>query len=612
MISINSALKILKKYGYSSLNTSPFIYVRNKEVGINYSYIDNKYGITDRVISFHNDIDLDLFLKRYQWYKLNGKKEGVILKLNNYEVSSPEVMYIRNNHVMSDNEMFNMKNFDKLEEKNKKLSHAKRLLIEAQNLIDHYYLEKSTIDNYSQNLFKKENELKNYYVELQSLVDRYNKVNSHLISEEEEYKFKTDVKLESEINTKIAEYNKKLPTEEDIYHLIEDIWFLNKKLESNSLYMHALRYNDSIDEEIRLVVTKIDFMKELLSKKNFKIINLKKKFDNIDSQSTYESIYDDNFEVKYKRFIDKKYDVLDAINEFRLAEYLNNFKTYNEYDIEKNINRCKNEKEEVKESTVTFEDINKSLKKQFNNNLSDDERNAILLYSSYYRELFDMIINTNGYESLSSSDLLNILSITDSFNEVFEECYTKTKELIDLDINEIIKNTVFKKVNFDSKEKFIESIKYNIKLLININDKIRLNNDINLYFSTNDFDTLGKETFIRTSSIISPYMINKKGNYRVISAKVKKGVYALYSPYYLALPSKNSYNQEISIMDKDNNEIIIDTRDVYINKDKNTLVYTRFKSHTYNDDDITIVDKCDVDYKININKVIIEKRNIDE
>ena len=85
MISFESALKIFKKYGYSSKTVHPYLYKNNKEVGINYSYIDSKYGITERVISFHNDLDFDLFLRRYQWYKLNGKKYNhMYLKSNDY------------------------------------------------------------------------------------------------------------------------------------------------------------------------------------------------------------------------------------------------------------------------------------------------------------------------------------------------------------------------------------------------------------------------------------------------------------------------------------------------------------------------------------------------
>ena len=88
MLTLDSALRVFKKYGYNSKTVHPYLYENNKEVGVNYSYIDNKFGITERVVSFHNEIDLDLFLRRYQWYKLNGKKYDVSLKLNNYEVSN--------------------------------------------------------------------------------------------------------------------------------------------------------------------------------------------------------------------------------------------------------------------------------------------------------------------------------------------------------------------------------------------------------------------------------------------------------------------------------------------------------------------------------------------
>ena len=80
MITFESALKVLKKYGYKSKDSQPYLYKNNKEIGINYSYIDEKYGITDRVISFRNDIDLDMFLKKYQWYKLNNKNKIDLIK----------------------------------------------------------------------------------------------------------------------------------------------------------------------------------------------------------------------------------------------------------------------------------------------------------------------------------------------------------------------------------------------------------------------------------------------------------------------------------------------------------------------------------------------------
>ena len=483
MISIESALKILKKYGYNSKTVQPYLYIKNKEIGINYSFIDSKYGITERVISFHNDIDLELFLKKYQWYKLNGKKQGVVLKLNNYEVANPEVLYIRNDHVMTDNEMFNIETYDKQEKKNKKLTSDKRLLLVVNELMDHYYIEKDAKEKYTNNLYNKERELKRYYLELQNLIDRYNKNNTHPSIDDDKRVFNVSLTLESDINSKLAKYKSKLPKEEEIKELINKAWELNKLLEVNNSYMYALRYNDDVDEELRLVVTKIDFMKEILEKKSFKIVNLKKRFESIDSQSTYESVYDDNFDDKYKEFINKKYDVKDQINIFRLAEYLNNFKTRNEYDIEKNVAKCKNEIREKQETFETdIEIVYKDLNKQFET-LNENEKNSLILYNSFYKELFNMIESINDFEELSINNLINLLNITHNYNNVYEECYTKVKELLELDVNKKIKNSIFKNINFDSQELFIKSLLDTIKIISNINEKMKLNSTFLTYSS---------------------------------------------------------------------------------------------------------------------------------
>lgn len=613
MISFESALRIFKKYGYNSKTVHPFLYKNNNEIGVNYSYIDSKFGITERVVSFHNEIDLDLFLRRYQWYKLNGKKYNVSLKLNNYEIPNPEVLYIRNNHVMTDAEMFNIDSYDKREKSNLKLSGTKRYLIEAEALMDHYYQEKNLKEKYVKNLISKEKELQRYYLDLQNLIDIYNVNNTHPSIDEINRVFKTDLVLESDINSKLSEYKKKLPKEEDLKLLINRIWELNKSLELNPDYMYALRYNDDVDEEMRLVVTKIDFMKEIISKKRFKIIDLKKKFDSIDNQSTYESIYDDNFEVKYKEFVNKKYDQKDNINEFRLCEYLNDFKSNNEYDIERNVSRCKNEiTEKVEDFDTSIEDINKDLIKQFNNNLNEDEKSALILYNSFYRELFEMIGSIEGFSVLPVNEIIGLLNITNNFLSIYDECYTKVKKLLDDEINKNVKKTIFKNINFESKEEFIKSIINNINILININDKIKLNYNSKLYFSTNDFDSLGKDSFIYTSSIIAPYLIKKSKNYRVITANIKKGINVLFSPKYISKPLENVNGKKIEIMDNESPEIIIDTRDIIINRDKNTIIYSRYKANEVKEEDYVYIDKFNLDYKISVNNVTIEKRKDDE
>ena len=345
MITIDDALKVLNKYGYSSKTVHPFLYINNKDIGINYSYIDDKYGITERIAIFHNIQEMDNFLKKLQWFKLNGKQKDVKLKLNNYEISNPEILLIRNNHAMSDDEIFNIDAYDRREEKSRQLSHTKRLLFEIESLMNRYYLEKNKQFIFINNFNRKQEELRRYNIELNNLIKRYNRKGTLEIYTEKEYKIKQDLTSESIINEKIARYNNKLESENEIYTLLDEVWNLNKQLEINKDYMTSLRYSDDIDEEMRLTITKIDYVKELLTKKRtiFNKVNIEKQLKSIDSQSTYVSIYDDNFESKYKDFINKKYDGIKEINEFRLCEYLNDFKSNKEYDIKRNIMRCKNE-----------------------------------------------------------------------------------------------------------------------------------------------------------------------------------------------------------------------------------------------------------------------------
>ena len=604
MITFESALKVLKKYGYKSKDSQPYLYKNNKEIGINYSYIDEKYGITDRVISFRNDIDLDMFLKKYQWYKLNNKKYDVKLKLNNYEISSPEVLYIRDNHVMTDDEMFNIDSYDKTKKKNNRLSHAKKKLIEAENLMNHYNNEKRIKEQFVNNFNAKENELRKSYIELQSLVDAYNRTKQDIEFEKFDNEFITPKIIEDNINELLIQFKEKLPNEEKLSKLTSSLWDLNKDLELNEAYMYALKYNDDVDEELRLTVTKIDYMKELLSKKRsiFKIVDLKKIFNNIDNTSTYESIYGDDFEEKYKIFIYSKYDVLDKIDEFRLCEYLNNFKTRKTYDIERNIKRC-SQKTNKKNEYESMEVIQKELTKQYNSNLNEKEKAALTLYVSLYKPLFDLIQRINNYDNLETSELINLLNITDNYNSLMDECFIKVKEL--LKDNKTIKTKLFKYIKFNNEEDFIKSLVSTLKVISKINTKLILKHNTKVFFTVSDLDNINKEKIITTSSTISPY-INSNNKNRVISARLKKGINILYSPKYL-----NILDNKLELIDN-KGELLLDTRDINIILDDNIITYTRFKSNIVKEEDYSYIDKYDVNYKININKAIIEKRDNNE
>ena len=84
-----------------------------------------------------------------------------------------------------------------------------------------------------------------------------------------------------------------------------------------------------------------------------------------------------------------------------------------------------------------------------------------------------MIMQIQDYQSASISHIISLLNITDGFVELYDRNYNLIRELLELDANKKIKNTVFKTIDFSNKNKFIESIRNNINLISNINDKIK-------------------------------------------------------------------------------------------------------------------------------------------
>ena len=61
--------KILYKYGFYSLNKEPFLYVKNNEIGISFSFKDPFYGELTRIFLPKSIEEAEDFLAKYSWYK---------------------------------------------------------------------------------------------------------------------------------------------------------------------------------------------------------------------------------------------------------------------------------------------------------------------------------------------------------------------------------------------------------------------------------------------------------------------------------------------------------------------------------------------------------------
>ena len=62
MISIDNAIEVFNKYGYSSITTHPYIYHSGDTIGICYTYEDQDFGLLERIKVCKSIEEIDEFL----------------------------------------------------------------------------------------------------------------------------------------------------------------------------------------------------------------------------------------------------------------------------------------------------------------------------------------------------------------------------------------------------------------------------------------------------------------------------------------------------------------------------------------------------------------------
>lgn len=176
MFDVNSALNVMKKYGYDSTSLHPFLYKKDNSIGICYSFVDDNFGILERIFLFSTLEEMDEFLKELHWFKQNGKANNVRMILENYETVNPKVIYLRNEKIMMKGEMFNIEQFDAMEAQKKEMDEMSRILLESSNLLAYYDSVKKGQMDYFSMMANLRNDLRQRYYNLQKEVDTFNKV----------------------------------------------------------------------------------------------------------------------------------------------------------------------------------------------------------------------------------------------------------------------------------------------------------------------------------------------------------------------------------------------------------------------------------------------------
>ena len=336
MLDFDTTFELMKKYGYSS-TVHPYIYQNGESIGLCYSYIDEDFGTLERIKLFEDADTLEDFLKKLDWVKVNGKKYHVRMALDNYESINPKVMFLRNEKIMVEGEMFDIDNYDYRESQRLQMDDVSKVIYEAGDLLLVYDEMKGRQLQYLKSIVRLKNKLRQKYFDLQTEVDKYNKykVERALVLLPEVADIGINEMLEINIKDRYNMYVTQRPTYEEAVEFLKEVWELNKSLELNVKYYEALKEENDVRNELKVVEQKLSLMQDLND--NYKPlfgVDLVGKFRKINRVcKKYSNTISDSFISENINTINRKYAVFnDFISQARQD---NNFYGNNSFTAKK-------------------------------------------------------------------------------------------------------------------------------------------------------------------------------------------------------------------------------------------------------------------------------------
>ncbi len=610
MLDLNTAIEVLKKYGYTSTNAHPYIYKNNDTIGVCYSFIDDKYGFLERVALFRTKEEMDDFLKKYQWFKQNGKNNDVKMLFDKYDNPSPNILYYRKGKLMAADEMFNIQKYEEQEKILEENSIVSNYIEVATKLIEHYETIKNTQINYLKSLKELLSEHRNKYYELQLLIDKYNthiKTRKIIDTTNLAIEAGININIERALKEKLSQYRSEIPKRDDAILLIKEIFDLCLNLELNPHYLQGFIIEHDIKNDIALANAKIDYMSGIIKNKDNLLFtkDLTKEFIKIDKKiiSTQTNVIP-NFIESCSNAIKQKYSHYDIIDPLKIVLYLEEVKTNKNYsEVAKKYKVV--QKQEEKVLLYDYEDVIKDLNEQFTK-LPVTSQNELIYYFSF-RSIFDLIINIPNYESLSVNVILDNLQSNKDWEEIKKKVYDDVKMALEVSRNDIYKKSVFANINFTTIENYITSI---VKILNNLNNKkeLALKIPTEVYFVTENYEQLENLSVVNTTLDIGYINGQVAGNSskKAILANLNKGVFVLYSDR-IVLFSKDK-ELEFTTQLRENKTLTFSIKNTILQRVNEIVIVTKYSSNIIKEENIDVVNGLNVKAKNEYYKVIFNNK----
>lgn len=538
MLDFDQALELMKKYGFSSAGIHPYIYQNGDTIGICYVYNDDDYGNLERIRIFDNLEDFEEFLKELNWFKTNALNYHVRMILDNYQAMNPRVIYLRNEKTMLKGEMFNIDDFDYKEAQRAQMDDTSKVLFEAGDLLLVYDEMKQRQKQYLSSIVSLKNTLRQKYFDLQKEVDLYNKVNveRNLTLLPDITDNGIDESMEIAIKDRYNMYIAQKPTYEEAVTFLKDVWDLNNTLELNSMYYKAMQEENETRNEIKIVDLKLELMRKLNDEfRPLFGVDLVSRFKKINSRmkAFSSSISDETISQKIES-ITKKYSHYNDLDLLYTSEYLREGIQNTNYD-DLAIKYHKNTPKSVAEKPKTpLNEVASSLSVQYRDKLDVSEQSMLVLYNNHkYRKLFDAILEVDDFESLPIKKVISKINNIKGYSKIKSECYDLVRKRIDDPINANIKSGLFSGFDFSSYDSFLKSVINGLVKLRNVNNKMVLNGDINMYLLVNKEKDILNKKFVMVTNDITRLREEAKDNHCMVGITLlKENVPVLYSPYY--------------------------------------------------------------------------------
>ena len=528
MLKKEQILKILKKYGFYSLNRAPYLYQHKEEFGVYFLWPHLHYGNLERVLFFEDEESLEEEVYKYWWFLNHKNQIDIEIQFNNYEILSPQVNYLIDN-VSYSREM--MKNYKKQDSKKgetrvslrlKKLERTATIIISI--LKEKFKLQNDTyfkVLELQENLNQLKNEYNKKFSELQKDSTSFSEAYELLSDEEDD-----SSKLANTLQNELLECH----TDEELLNFIQMLFSYLVSVETSEVNIQNNYLLQRYPYEIEDIKKKIEILDNSLSSKK-RVMKQKQNImdllEDVDKNSACKKMINVNLYIdKEKKRIEDLYNQCKSINEVNLGDYILNFANANiivppmieepEYKID-----------------ISKEELCSQVKQQYAS-LSKKEKAACHVAASFLKESLNILSDFSDLNLLSPSEVISRLIVNKQI-DVFKDGY----HYIEHYLNTKFRVKYMSILKIDSFENFIVSLIDVLQILDKIN--LQLAHSLNGYYNHKEKEIL--PFYLKNLSYFE-----LKESYII---EIQKNTNIYYSPIQILKPLDILENNELVLRENE-------------------------------------------------------------